>query len=417
MPPMRTVSLRFLDDAQERAFWLDFARARHRYVKMGVVLLGVLYSSFAWVDAVAFPEHLRALAWTRLGVVVPLMMASWPVVLMERFRPLYERRVQEVLLWLGVVSTGGILAMGALVSRHASVLETIVGTLGFLVTLTFLYGFTQLRFLYSAILGLGTTAAGLYFLIWNLEVPTFLWLAVVTFGLAVNGSGLWVSRTLELLARSAFVQAQAISLERERSEQLLSNALPAEIARRLRDDDAALGAEREALAEGHEAVTVLVADLVGFTPLAERLSESELARLLDKLFTVFDSLGDELGVEKIKTLGDAWIAAAGAPTPRADHAEATCRLAVAMLSAVDELRAATGVEVNVRIGVHTGPAVAGVIGQLRFAYDLWGDAVDGAKAMEASSAPGRARISRSTRALLPETVALEADGDAAFLSR
>jgi class 3 adenylate cyclase len=383
---------------------------------MGAVLLGVLYASFGVVDAIAFPEHVRALSVTR-AVVVLLMVLSWPVILADRFRETYERHVQEILLWLGVVSTGGILAMGAQVSQRATLLETIVGTLGFLVTLTFLYGFTQMRFLYSAALGSAMTAVGLYYLVVYLAAPTFLWLAIVVFGVAVHASGWWVSRTLEQLSRSAFVQEEATVAERERSERLLANALPAEIARKLRDDDAAFGAEREALAERHDAVTVLVADLVGFTPLAERLSADELARLLDRLFSAFDALADVHGVEKIKTLGDAWIAAAGAPTARDDHAVATARLALAMLDSVDELRAKTGVDVQVRIGVHTGAAVAGVIGHLRYAYDLWGDAVDGAKAMESGGRPGCARVSEATRALIPSDVPIDDENGALYLRR
>lgn len=416
MPPMHPVTLHFLDEGRERAFWRSFARARRRYMRMGLVLLGVLYAAFGVVDAVAFPEHFRSLAVTR-AVVLVLMLAAWPVVLADRFRDLYERRMQEILLWVGVVSTGGILAMGAQVSQRATLLETIVGTLGFLVTLTFLYGFTQLRFLYAAALGTAMTVVGVYFLTVYMAAPTFLWLAIMVFGVAVHASGWWVSRTLELLSRSAFVQEMATLEQRERSERLLGNALPAEIARKLRDDDAALGTEREALAERHDAVTVLVADLVGFTPLAERLSPDELARLLDRLFSAFDALGDAHGVEKIKTLGDAWIAAAGVPTARDDHAAATAGLALAMLDAIDEMRAATGEEVRVRIGIHSGAAVAGVIGHQRFAYDLWGDAVDGAKAMEATGQPGRACVSASTRARLPAHVAVDEEDGAWFLRR
>ena len=399
------LTLSFADPALESEFWIAVARARRTYLQVGIILLGVLYAAFGIIDASFFGAQFRMLAIVRYGVAVPLMLVVWPLVLLDRYRELSERRVQEILLWLGVVATGGILVMTGLMIPHANLKQVMLGSLGFLVTLTFLYGFTQMRFTYSAALGTITTAVGLGYVVAFLSAPSFVWVAIVTFGVAVNGAGFWVGRSMEVLARRDFVQRRAIEAERARSERLLANALPAEIARRLLDDDADLGAERAALAERHDAVTVLVADIAGFTPLAERLPEGELARLLDLLFSAFDALAAEHGVEKIKTLGDAWVGAAGAPTARADHADATARLALAMIRHVEKVRAELPAPVELRIGVHSGPAVAGVIGRMRFAYDLWGDAVDGAKAMEQTGAPGRIRLSERTAGLLSAGVA------------
>jgi class 3 adenylate cyclase len=132
----------------------------------------------------------------------------------------------------------------------------------------------------------------------------------------------------------------------------------------------------------------VLADIVGFTPLCDGADPAEIGALLDRLYGRFDELCAAHGVEKIKTLGDAWMAASGVPVPRADHEDAAARLALALRDAT----AASGPPL--RIGLHAGPAVAGVIGRARFAYDLWGDAVDGAVAMERASRPGGIRVER-----------------------
>jgi class 3 adenylate cyclase len=263
---------------------------------------------------------------------------------------------------------------------------------------------------YSVSLGTFASATGFFYLWAFLHAPVPVWVTIVMYGFAVNAGGFWLGRTLETLARRDFAQKAAIAKEKDRSERLLANALPAAIAHRLRDADLRLGAERAALAERHEAVTVLVADLVGFTPLAEKLAPEELAALLDRLFSTFDELCTRRGVEKIKTLGDAWIAAAGAPDACADHTERTARLALDMLRAVESLQADAPHSFAVRIGVASGSAIAGVIGRTRFAYDLWGDAVDEAKAMEHGGAAGKVRVSERAAKALGGRFRIEEEG-------
>jgi len=419
LPEMDRLTLRFGDPAVEEAYLRDFARTRRQSIQYGVVLLATLYAAFGIVDAFVFPEILRPLLVVRFAVVEPLLLAALPLVLLPRFRPLFERRAQELLLALGVVATGGILAMGRVIAERATPQQIVVGTLGLLTTLTFLFGSTHLRFVYATLLGTGASLTGLGFLIAYFRGPPSLWVGIVFFGFAVNVTGWWISRTLERIARRDFLQREATALQRERAERLLANVLPSEIARRLLAEDGDLAHERSALADRHEAVTVIVADLVGFTQLADRLSPVELAAILDRQFSRFDLLGQAHGVEKIKTLGDAWIGAAGVLAPQADHALATARLALEMRAAVAELAAQVGEPLAVRIGIHSGAAIAGVIGRTRFAYDLWGEAVDGAKAAEQAAEPGHIRVSAATRALLEGKLAApltpidgDMDGDA-----
>lgn len=184
-------------------------------------------------------------------------------------------------------------------------------------------------------------------------------------------------------------QHQALELEQAKSERLLLNVLPEPVARRLKDQDGII-------ADASTAVTVLFADIVGFTQLAQRLSPSEVVAVLDGLFARWDALGSQHRVEKIKTIGDAYMVAGGIPVPRPDHAEAIGEMALAMLPEVRRCAAETGLPLEVRIGIDTGPVIAGVIGRAKFIYDLWGDTVNTASRMESHGLPGTIQVTERT---------------------
>jgi class 3 adenylate cyclase len=186
-----------------------------------------------------------------------------------------------------------------------------------------------------------------------------------------------------------------------RSEELLTNAIPAAIATRLKHGE-------EHIAEVYAETTVLFCDIAGFTAWVGKTDPDRVVRLLDNLFTRFDRIAAECGVEKIKTIGDAYMAVAGAPQPRSDHAEVALRAAHEMLAAAAEWRADAGVDLEVRIGLASGPVVGGVIGQRRILFDLWGDTVNTAARMESSGVPGRIQVSAATRDRLRDTSGLEA---------
>jgi guanylate cyclase len=178
-----------------------------------------------------------------------------------------------------------------------------------------------------------------------------------------------------------------------RSEELLTNAIPAAIAARLKRGEGRI-------AESYPDTTVLFADLAGFTPWARETDPAEVVGFLDGLFTRFDELAAQSGVEKIKTIGDAYMAVAGAPEPRSDHAQATMRLARDMLTALAGARDRFDVPLELRIGLASGPVVGGVIGDRRILFDLWGDTVNTAARMQSSGIPGRIQVAGSTRELL-----------------
>jgi adenylate cyclase len=179
-----------------------------------------------------------------------------------------------------------------------------------------------------------------------------------------------------------------------RVETLLLNVLPREIAERLQTAP-------RAIADQFDEASILFADVVDFTPLSSRLSPTELVGLLDRLFTDFDELADRYGVEKIKTIGDCYMVAAGVPAPRADHAQALARMALEMNECAARCLPEGGHgDLQLRIGISSGPVVAGVIGRRRFLYDLWGDTVNMASRMESHGTPGEIQITRTTWELL-----------------
>ena len=189
----------------------------------------------------------------------------------------------------------------------------------------------------------------------------------------------------------------------EQSETLLLNVLPKAIADRLKRGESAI-------ADHFESVTVLFADLVGFTEYAARLSPATVVQKLNEIFSAFDHLAELHGVEKIKTMGDGYLAVGGLPVPRPDHAEAIAELALDMQREMELFNQRTGESIEIRTGIHSGPVVAGIVGTTKFTYDLWGDTVNTASRMESHGVPGAIQISEATRRLLDGKYATKARG-------
>jgi class 3 adenylate cyclase len=192
-----------------------------------------------------------------------------------------------------------------------------------------------------------------------------------------------------LLLGEAVRTRRALRLEQEKSERLLLNVLPAPIAVRLKQTEGVI-------ADGFPDVTVLFADIVDFTRRSERIAPDQVVQALNDLFSVFDRLAQQQGLEKIKTVGDAYMVAGGLPDPRPDHAEAVIEMAMAMRDEVARRTDPDGQPLAVRIGIDTGPVVAGVIGTSRFSYDLWGDTVNTASRMESQGMAGCIQVTART---------------------
>ncbi len=186
---------------------------------------------------------------------------------------------------------------------------------------------------------------------------------------------------------------QALALEQDRSEKLLLNVLPKSIAMRLKDNNVSI-------ADSHDSVSILFADIVGFTKLTESMKPEKLVNLLSQLFSRFDLLVEQFDLEKIKTIGDGYMVVGGAPVQIDDHAELITKLALNMQDALTIFNKEQNHSLQMRIGISSGPVVAGVIGTSKFAYDLWGDPVNMASRMEQTALPNSIQVSEATYKLL-----------------
>jgi guanylate cyclase len=229
------------------------------------------------------------------------------------------------------------------------------------------------------------------------------WFASIMLGLnvAVGGTFVFVLLTTFLSQRNRAMAA--LASEQERSERLLLNVLPREIAPRLK-------AGESPIADTYEQATVLFADIVGSTKLAERLDAKQLVALLNRVFSDFDLLAERHGAEKIRTIGDNFMCVTGVPRRRADHAQAMARLSLDMRAYLDELRAAGEDRIDLRFGMNSGPCVGGVIGLRKFVFDIWGDPVNTASRMESHSVPGRIHLSDATYQLIHDEFECESRG-------
>ena len=195
-----------------------------------------------------------------------------------------------------------------------------------------------------------------------------------------------------------------LEVEKAKNEKLLLSILPRQVVERLNEGESII-------ADRFDEVSVLISDLVGFTEFSSGTPPSEMVEYLNWLFSHFDILAGELGVEKVKTIGDAYMVVAGMPEPRADHAEAASRMALGMMEALDKVNVEIGQAFQARIGIHSGPVVAGIIGTHRFVYDVWGDTVNVASRLEGSSLANRIQISQSTSGRLGPGFDVEARGE------
>jgi len=199
--------------------------------------------------------------------------------------------------------------------------------------------------------------------------------------------------------------------EKKVSERLLLNVLPPSIAARLNGRPDVIAQDFSAvIADSFADVTVLFADLVAFTKFSETVSVKVLVEVLNEVFTRFDNIAERRGLEKIKTIGDCYMVAAGLPIPVADHAVRAAHMALDMMEALEDFNAASHYKLNVRIGMDSGAAMAGVIGKKKFVYDLWGDVVNTASRMESHGVPGRIQLTDATRRRLGHPFSLESRG-------
>jgi class 3 adenylate cyclase len=383
------LTLRFRNPGLEAAYNKDFYQhnlGNLRFAFLGGVALWVLFGfvidGFLLVQADQTFDLVM-----RYGVFTPLLLVVFGLTFLRGFERMWE--------WVA----GGVVIVTLLlwVYYNTQVLTMPVdyGYVGLILITAFTYTLLRLRFVLvvlTTVVAIATYVPYAVIAVHIFGVKTVLaTLYLSTFGV------LWgvAAYRLERFTRLLFVRERQLDRERERSDSLLLNVLPQAIVARLKAKPI-----EGRLAEALEEVSIVFADAVGSTEQAARCSPDEFAATLDELFSRCDDLADRYGLEKVKTIGDAYMAVAGAPTPMENHAEAAADMALDMLSEASEIRWPSGDPIALRVGMATGPAVAGVIGQRKFAYDLWGDTVNLASRLEASGESGRILVSESMAEIL-----------------
>lgn len=317
-----------------------------------------------------------------VAVVMPLVSATNLVVLARTRR--FERYVRALVVMVLLMPAGVEVSLGGLNGSSAAVLFAFLGPV-------------------LALLALGPDRAMAWFVAFLVVLAGVIVVDPI-FSSTVEPAPypmrlIWYFANLSVPLGLTFAMLRYTDVRRrraeQRSEELLTNAIPATIAARLKRGE-------KRIAERYADTTVLFADLVGFTPWAAQTDPAEVVDFLDSLFSRFDDLAAAHGVEKIKTIGDSYMAVTGVPEPREDHALVAVSFARAMLAAVDDAQRRAGVPLALRVGLASGPVVAGVIGRRRILFDLWGNTVNIASRMEASGVPHRIHLAKSTHDLLPD---------------
>ncbi len=376
--------LRFRDAGLESAYRAD--RFRH---DLGNIRFGFLAGIAIWVAwGLLLRPYMLALSDQRLdvimrfGVFIPLLLVGLGLTFTRSFGRVWE--------WVAVAIAAATLLFWVFYVSRISTLPAEYGYIGVILITAFTYALLRLRFVLVALITVIGIGAYLPYAItarYIVDVSLVLaMLYLVSFGMM---GGIAAYRT-ERFTRDLFLRERQLEQERTRSDGLLLNMLPGAIVEQLK---ASSGGR---IAQNFDRVSVFFVDAVGSTAQAARSSPEAFADALDELFSHFDEIATRHGLEKIKTIGDAYMAVAGAPTPMADHADAAVGMAVDVLTEAGKIKWPSGDPIVVRGGIATGPAVAGVIGVQRFAYDLWGDTVNLASRLEESAGAGRILVSEST---------------------
>ena len=393
------LTLRFEDQALEREFQVDLGERLTLQIQAGLALAIGLWATGAVLLPFLYDLHPLAIA---IAVSVPVVVLVGAIVSVGRVRSWDAQQVIN-----GITNLIGGLSIIFITTRVADIPE-VVGTV-LLVNAIFAFSVVRMGFVagLAAELPLLIWLGGLAFVGTFTEIGWFT-VFLVAAGMGVSAFGAYM---LEASSRARFLQRRALATqsaelarEKAKSDDLLHQTLPASVADRLRDEPG------KVIADAVEEATVVFADIVGFTAIGSTMAPARLVQILDELFGRFDELAAQIGLEKIKTVGDGYMAVAGVPLPAADHADRAVRFGMAIVRATQAYGAEIDTPLQVRVGIHSGPVVAGVIGHDKLAYDLWGDTVNVASRMESQGIPGRVQISEATASLITAGVALEPRG-------
>ena len=378
------ITLRFRDPQLESEFRADFFRhnlGNIRFAMLGGVVLWVLWGLFLHGHILALADKRLDVA-LRYGVFIPLLLVGFGLTFSRSFGRIWE--------WMAVIIATVTLLVWVYYVSQVLTLPVEYGYVGVILITAFTYTLLRLRFVLVMLITLIGIAAYLPYVYSAVYIVNVKRMLATLFLVSFGGLGGVAAYRMERFTRRLFLRERQLDRERRRSDGLLLNILPQAIFDRLK-----LSPNGERIAQAFDEVSVVFADAVGSTEQAARCSPEEFADTLDQLFRRFDEIVDRHGLEKIKTVGDAYMAVAGAPVPMTNNAESAADTALDVLAEAGEVRWPSGDQVVVRAGVATGPAVAGVIGHRKFAYDLWGDTVNLAARLEENGEPGRILVPES----------------------
>ncbi len=391
---LRPLTLSFRDPEVERAYWIYFFDSNRSNLKGGILLTLAVMIGLGPIELALMPGRVGPLLAVRYGFIVPVTLGATILIWVPRLAQRVTRSYpQEWIFITSVLVFAGVGTMGVIVLEGGGFEHHMYGAFAYMLSAIFIYLGLRLRFTYATLLGWGTYLLSVLIIIRLAGADAITMALMFSFCCVANLIGMFGCYLIDRFARQHYLALQRLEVERGRVERLLLNILPKPIARRLKDSG-------RPIADGHEEVSVLFADIVGFTGLSQRMDPAALVAMLNGLFSEFDEICERHGVEKIKTIGDAYMAASGLPHPRPDHAAAIARAALEMRAHVERVASDDAHALQLRIGIHSGPVVAGVIGTKKFIYDLWGDTVNTASRMESHGVSGRIQVSAAARARL-----------------
>jgi adenylate cyclase len=396
--------LRFPDEILETQFRKDYHANTIGTTRLALVLGLILYSLFGILDIYAIPFS-KDMVWIiRYGIVAPVVIAA----LIASYQKSLQKYTQVFMCIVVAISGLGIVAMIS-ITTEAEFGNRFYFT-GLILISMWGYSLSRLRFWYAVlanvIIMMGYEFASIEMKkLLESETGIVIFTMHNFFFLGANVIGMFASYYLERYTRRDFLQKYTIQAQRDRADKLLYNVLPKQIAERLKES-------ADTIAEEFSSATVLFADIVNFTPISARFGPLEVVDMLNELFSHFDELVDKYGVEKIQVAGDGYMVAAGVPTPRPDHAIVLAQLALDMMSYVKEQEFLGGRHpIEIRIGLNSGPLIAGVIGRKKYFYALWGDMVNTASRMESHGESGKIQITRETYELVRDEFECEYIGE------
>jgi class 3 adenylate cyclase len=389
-----TLKLRFAEPAAEKAFVTWYTRTYLIQTRAAFCLAILLLLLDVLVDRLAFPQAPFTGNHLRVFLVAPLLF----ICLLGTFLDVIKKAIQLYTFIAAIFVTAALCyALYAIDIAGGQGLVSMVGTLNYVFALSFIFVLVGLLNQYAVVIGFIALAEFLVF--YQLDpigngVNLYLFYHLFTVLLLF----LFLSYFRERFVRQDYLQKEAISYERRRSEVILFNILPQSFVHRIQDN-------QYPIADLHEHVTILFADLAGFTPYASSITPNELVSMLNDIFQAFDGFCEAERLEKVKTNGDGYFLVGGLqPSNQAldDTPIRVVRVGLQMIRFVRTLAAQHGLNLDLRVGVHHGSVIAGVIGRSRYHFDLWGDTVNLASRMESTGVPGFVQISESTYPLVKQ---------------